>query len=299
MNKVKIITDSCADLSGKQLEQYDIDYVKMSTIKDGTESPALLTWTAEEAHALYDTIRSGKRITTAQVSVEEFTRMFTKYLDAGYDIVYVACSSKQSGSVNTGHVTAQKLLTSYPNFKIYCIDSLNSTIGEGMLAIEAAKMAADGKTAEEIFSYIMSIRKNVQEFATVHTLEHLKRAGRVSASSAFFGNLMGVKPILVADANGAQAAYKKVKGRETSLREIVALLKENITDAENQTVYIAHADCRTEEVDALVELVRSEIPCKDISIGYIGPIVGASVGPDAIGVWGFGKQVTFAADQKE
>ena len=246
MNKVKIITDSCADLSGKQLEQYDIDYVKMSTIKDGTESPALLTWTAEEAHALYDTIRSGKRITTAQVSVEEFTRMFTKYLDAGYDIVYVACSSKQSGSVNTGHVTAQKLLTSYPNFKIYCIDSLNSTIGEGMLAIEAAKMAADGKTAEEIFSYIMSIRKNVQEFATVHTLEHLKRAGRVSASSAFFGNLMGVKPILVADANGAQAAYKKVKGRETSLREIVALLKENITDAENQTVYIAHADCRTE-----------------------------------------------------
>ena len=168
-----------------------------------------------------------------------------------------------------------------------------------MLAIEAAKMAADGKTAEEIFSYIMSIRKNVQEFATVHTLEHLKKAGRVSASSAFFGNLMGVKPILVADANGAQAAYKKVKGRETSLREIVALLKENITDAENQTVYIAHADCRTEEVDALVELVRSEIPCKDISIGYIGPIVGASVGPDAIGVWGFGKQVTFAADQKE
>ena len=289
MNKVKIITDSCADLSGKQLEQYDIDYVKMSTIKDGTESPALLTWTAEEAHALYDTIRSGKRITTAQVSVEEFTRMFTKYLDAGYDIVYVACSSKQSGSVNTGHVTAQKLLTSYPNFKIYCIDSLNSTIGEGMLAIEAAKMAADGKTAEEIFSYIMSIRKNVQEFATVHTLEHLKKAGRVSASSAFFGNLMGVKPILVADANGAQAAYKKVKGRETSLREIVALLKENITDADNQTVYIAHADCRTEEVDALVELVRSEIPCKDISIGYIGPIVGASVGPDAIGVWGFGK----------
>ena len=299
MNKVKIITDSCADLNGKQLEQYDIDYVKMSTIKDGSQSSALLTWTAEEAHALYETIRSGKRITTAQVSVEEFTRVFTKYLDAGYDIVYVACSSKQSGSVNTGYVTAQKLLTSYPNFKIYCIDSLNATIGEGMLAIEAAKMAADGKSAEEISSYIMSIRKNVQEFATVHTLEHLKKAGRVSASSAFFGNLMGVKPILVADANGAQAAYKKVKGRETSLREIVALLKENITDAENQTVYIAHADCSQQEVNALVELVRSEISCKEVSVGYIGPIVGASAGLDAIGVWGFGKQVTFAADKKE
>lgn len=299
MNKVKIITDSCADLSGKQLEQYDIDYVKMSTIKDGEESPALLTWTAEEAHALYETIRSGKRITTAQVSVEEFTRVFIKYLDEGYDIVYVACSSKQSGSVNTGYVTAKKLLTGYPNFRIYCIDSLNSTMGEGLLAIEAAKMAADGKNAEEIVSHIMSIRKNVQEFATVHTLEYLKKAGRVSASSAFFGNLMGVKPILVADANGAQAAYKKVKGRENSLREIVSLLKANITDAGNQTVYIAHADCPQKEVDELVNLVKSEIPCKDVSVGYIGPIVGASVGPDAIGVWGFGKQVTFAADEKE
>ena len=299
MNKVKIITDSCADLSGDQLEQYDIDYVKMSTMKDGRESPALLTWTDAEAHELYEDIRSGKRITTAQVSVEEFSKVFTQYLDDGDDLVYIACSSKQSGSVNTGHITAQKLLTDYPGSRAFCIDSLNATIGEGMLAIEAAKMAADGKNSEEISSYILSIRKNVQEFATVHTLEHLKKAGRVSASSAFFGNLMGVKPILVADANGAQAAYKKVKGRQNSLREIVSLLKETITDAENQTVYIAHADCPQEEVDALVELVKSEIPCKDISVGYIGPIVGASVGPDAIGVWGFGREVAFAADERK
>ena len=299
MNKVKIITDSCADLSGDQLEQYDIDYVKMSTMKDGRESPALLTWTDAEAHELYEDIRSGKRITTAQVSVEEFSKVFTQYLDDGDDLVYIACSSKQSGSVNTGHITAQKLLTDYPGSRVFCIDSLNATIGEGMLAIEAAKMAADGKNSEEISSYILSIRKNVQEFATVHTLEHLKKAGRVSASSAFFGNLMGVKPILVADANGAQAAYKKVKGRQNSLREIVSLLKETITDAENQTVYIAHADCPQEDVDALVELVKSEIPCKDISVGYIGPIVGASVGPDAIGVWGFGREVAFAADERK
>ena len=72
MRKVKIITDSCADLSAEQLEKYDIDYARMSTIEDGKESPALLTWTPAEAHRLYETIRGGKRITTAQVSVEEF-----------------------------------------------------------------------------------------------------------------------------------------------------------------------------------------------------------------------------------
>lgn len=72
MRKVKIITDSCADLSAEQLEKYDIDYARMSTIEDGKESPALLTWTPAEAHRLYETIRGGKRISTAQVSVEEF-----------------------------------------------------------------------------------------------------------------------------------------------------------------------------------------------------------------------------------
>lgn len=298
MRTVKIITDSCADLSAEQLEKYDIDYARMSTIEDGIESPALLTWTQEEAHRLYETIRGGKRITTAQVSVEEFNRIFSKYLEEGRDIVYVACSSKQSGSVNTGYVTARKLLEKYPEASIYCIDSLNSTIGEGMLAIEAAKQASQGKSAADINDYIMSIRKTVQEFATVHTLEHLKRAGRVSASSAFFGNLMGVKPILVADANGAQAAIKKVKGRHNSLREIVIMLRENIINANEQTIYIAHGDCQPDEIEELKQLVRSEIDCKDISVGYIGPIVGASTGPDTIGVWAFGRPVTYAAEEK-
>lgn len=299
MKKVKIITDSCSDLSKNQLEQYNIDYAKMSTLLDGVESPALLTWSDADAHKLYETIRGGKRIITSQVSVEEFTRIFTKYLDEGYDIVYIACSSKQSGSVNTGYVTAQKLLPKYPDSQIFCIDSLNASIGEGMLAIEAAKMASDGKAAQDIASYITSVRKNVQEFVTVHTLEHLKKAGRVSASSAFFGNLMGIKPIIISDVNGAQVACKKVKGRQNSFREIVSSLKENITDAESQTIYIVHADCSAEEVETLRELVKSEIPCKDVSVGYIGPIIGASIGPDAVGVFAFGKKVTFSANEKK
>ncbi len=295
MRKVKVITDSCGDLTGELLERYNIDYAKMSIIEDGAESPALLTWSREEAHVMYDKIRGGKRIMTAQVAVAEFNRIFTKYLDEGYDIVYIGCSSKQSGSVNTGHVVAQKLLGSYPDAKISCIDSLNSTIGEGMLAIEAAKLAADGKDADEITSHIMSIRKTVQEYVTVHTLEHLKKAGRVSAPSAFFGNLMGIKPILVADSAGAQAAYKKVKGRQNSLNEIVSLLKEGILNPEEQTVYLAHADCSDEEVNMLRDAVKAQIPCKDVYVCMIGPIVGASVGPDTIGVWGFGKEVTFTA----
>lgn len=298
MNKVKIITDSCADIGADLLEKYDIDYARMSIVEDGKESPALLTWSAEDAHRLFDTIRGGKRIMTAQVSVEEFTTVFTKYLDEGYDIVYIGCSSKQSGSVNTGHVIAQRLISKYPGAHIYCIDSLNASMGEGMLAVEAAKLAREGRNADEIYNAILGMRKKVNQYVTVHTLEHLKKAGRVRASAAFLGNLMGVKPILIADANGEQTPIKKVKGRQASMEEIVKCLKESIIEPEKQTVYIAHADCRNEEVDALVSLVKKEIPCKDVYIGFIGPIIGASIGPDAVGVWGFGKSVTYKVGEK-
>lgn len=296
MRKVKIITDSCADLTGELLEKYDIDYVKMSTVCDGVQSPALLTWTYEEAHALYNLIRDGKRVTTAQVSVEEFTEVFTKYLEMGMDIVYVACCVKQSGSINTGFVTSQKVLENYPDAKISCIDSLNSTIGEGLLAIEAAKMAAEGMGVDEITEKIMGMRNNVLEFFTVHSLDTLKRSGRVSASSAFFGNLLGIKPILIADAVGHQAAIKKVKGRGPAIKECINLLKENIIDPENQTIYLWHSDCDMEEVKEVEAMLREAVPCKDVYIGLVGPIVGASVGPSVIGFWAFGKEVTFVSE---
>ncbi len=212
MRKVKIITDSCSDLNAEQLCRYNIDYARMTTVYEGEETPASLTWTPEEAHALYNIMRDGNRITTAQVSTQEFTRVFELYLTLDMDIVYIGCSSKQSGSVNTGFVTAKKLMEQYEGSKIVCIDSLNASIGEGMLAIEAAKMAENGASAKEIEEHILSIRKKVNQYVTVHSLDALKRAGRVKGSTAFFGNLMGVKPILISDANGDQAAYKKVKG---------------------------------------------------------------------------------------
>lgn len=293
MRKVKIVTDSCADLNKNQLDKYNIDYAKMSTVYNGVETPAVLTWNDTDAHNLYDVMRNGDRITTAQVSIEEFYRVFELYLKQDMDIVYIGCSSKQSGSVNTGFVTAQKLMEKYSGSTIVCIDSLNASMGEGMLAIEAKKYADEGHSVKEIEEYILSIRKKVHQYVTVHSLDALKRAGRVKGSVAFFGNLMGVKPIIISDINGEQAAYKKVKGRQKSFVEIVSLLKESIVEPEKQDIYLTHGDCSKEEIDLLVDLIKKEIPCKGVEVGFIGPIIGASIGPDAVGIWGFGQEVTY------
>ncbi len=171
-------------------------------------------------------------------------------------------------------------------------------MGEGVLALDAAEYANTGKTVEEITAYVEERRKYLNQFVTVHTLEFLRKAGRVKASSAFFGNLLGVKPIIIADADGEQAAIKKVKGRANSLKEIVSLLKETITEPEKQTVYVAHADCDKDEINSVIDMIKSEIPCKDVYVGFIGPIIGASIGPDAVAIFAFGKEITYRISDK-
>ncbi len=293
MRNIQVITDSCSDLSGELMEKYGIDYARMRTIRDGKETPASLLWEYYSPKEFYDVIRGGERITTTQVPQEEFHEIFVKYLEAGCDIIYIACASKQSSSVNTAQVVAKKVLTDYPEARIACIDAMRGSIGEGMLAIKAAELAREGKVFDEIVATVEGLRNNVVQYLTVQTLEYLRRCGRVTATSAFFGNLMGIKPILIADADGVQTPIKKAKGRANSIREMVSLMKENIIDAESQTVYVINADCIPEEIELMKQLIRAEIPCRDIVVLPIGPIIGASVGPDSIGILAFGKEVTY------
>ena len=293
MRKIKILTDSCSDLDGALLEKYDIDYAKMNTVYRDKETEASLTWEHYTPKELYDIMRNGERVTTTQVPVVEYTRIFKRYLEAGYDIIYIGCSTKQSGSVNTGKMVANGLVPEYPGSKITCIDSLNACMGEGLLAIHAAELLAAGKSYDEIVEDVMNSRNLVNQYCTVHSLDTLKAAGRVTASSAFFGNLMSIKPILISDADGVQTPIKKAHGRAKSLTDIVSLLAESIENPEEQTVYIAHADCSQEELDRVKESIKENIKCKDIYTTYIGPIIGASIGPDAICVFAFGKEVTY------
>ncbi len=293
MRNIQVITDSCSDLSRDLMEKYGIDYACMRTVRDGKEAPASLLWEYYSPKEFYNVIRGGERITTTQVPQEEFHEIFIKYLEVGCDIVYIACSSKQSSSVNTAQVVAKKVLADYPDARIVCIDSLRGSIGEGMLAIKAAELVAEGKTLDEVVETVNGLRNNVVQYLTVQTLEYLRRCGRVTATSAFFGNLMGIKPILIADADGVQTPIKKAKGRANSIREMVALMKEHITDAENRTVYVIHADCIPEELALMEQLIREQIPCREIITLPIGPIIGASVGPDSIGILAFGQEVTY------
>lgn len=294
MKDFKIITDSCSDMPKDLREKYDIDYVKMQIVVDGKELPASLDWDIYSPKELYDIMRGGKRITTTQVPNEEFTEVFGKYLEQGMDVLYIGCSSALSGSVNAGLVIARELEEKY-DAKIVCIDCLNSCYAEASIAIKAAELKAEGRSLEETAGWIEENKLKFNQAATVESLDYLRRAGRVKATAAFFGNIFGVKPIIISDAHGNNYAIKKVKGRKGSIAELVNMAKETIEDPENQTLYVCHADCMDDAV-AFKDALAKEIPCKDIYVGYIGPIIGASTGPGTIAVYYYGKEVTVVGE---
>lgn len=290
MRPVKIVTDSCSDLPKELREKYGIDYMMMNTVKDGKETPASLDWEFYSPKELYDSIRNGERVTTTMVPPSEFQKYFRAELEKGNDIVYIACSSKLSGSVNVGKVEAENILKDFPGAVICCVDAINAALGEGIMAIKAASLRDEGKSAKEIEAAIMPIRNNVNQFVTVHNLNALKAAGRVTGSSAFFGNLLGVKPIIISDKVGNNTPIKKAKGRLNSLKEIVALTADAVEGIDNPTIYIVHADCEDEAKD-VAEMIREAIPGANTYITYIGPIIGASIGADAIGLFSYGKSI--------
>lgn len=279
MKKFQVITDSTSDVELKFREELGLDYAKMIFTLDGNDYDACLDWSEISSHDFYESLRKGSKIITGLVTAEQFENKFEEYLSKGLDVLYVSCSSKLSGSVNNGKIVAEELKEKYPDRKIICVDSLRSNYAEAMIAMTAAKMANDGKTIEEAVAFAEEKKLQFSTYATVGTLTYLKNAGRIKASKAFFGNLFGVKPIIIADAIGNNYAFKKAKGRKNALDEIVSLIKENIHP--NSPLFIEHADC-LEDAEYVKEAVKDKV--STIYLSSLGPIIGASVGPDSITV---------------
>ena len=276
-----ICVDSTADMNADMRKEYGIEYFKMGFSGDDGEREADLNWSDEQYSEFYNSMRAGKRYKTVQVPAAVFTKQMEEYLKAGFDILYIACSSALSGSVNTAQMVAGELKAKYPERQVLCVDSLISTLAQGALAIKASEMRAEGKYIEEVYAYIEENKMFCNYVSSVETLSYLKDAGRVSATSSFFGNLFGVKPILVSNALGQNEAVKKVKGRKAALAEIADILARRITDAAGQVIYITHAD----DYDAAKELqslIEERVEGAVIKIGFIGPIVGISVGPGTL-----------------
>lgn len=292
MNDYVILSDSCCDLNKQLREEFNIDYVPMHYMYNGKDYYADLDWKELSAKDFYGAIRNGSRITTAQVNSAQFEEVFENYAKEGKDVLYISCSSALSASIRASEVARDKVLVSYPNVKIACVDSLNSCAGLGFMCITASELRSQGKTLEEVVAWLEENKLNVHQECTVESLTYLKNAGRVSVTSAFFGGLLNIKPIIISNAIGQNASVEKCKGKKAVIERIAQRVKEQYRSSPVQKVFFAHADSE-EDIEllktAVMPYIDENVP---VYTGYVGPIVGASAGPGTIAVYFYGTTVT-------
>ena len=296
MKNFYVFTDSTSDVEKNYREELDFEYLKMAFRIDEKDYDADLEWGALPAKDFYNILRQGNRATTNQILTTEVEKKFDEAFAKGLDVFYLACSSKLSTSVNYAKVIGEEIVAKYPGRKFVCYDSLRSNYAEGMMAMDAARMANEGKTIDDVVKYFDEYKLNYQTFATVGSLNWLKMAGRVKASAAFFGNLFGVKPIICGDTKGNNYGFKKVKGRKTSLDELVAITVERLENKENAVVYVENADCQ-QDAEYVAKEIKAKTNCKEVHVSTLGPIIGASCGPDTITVNFYGKKMDITGEE--
>lgn len=295
MNKFVIFTDSTSDLTPEQRHSHGIEFVRMLTNwtdKEGKfhEIYADLDWSEITPHDYYQLMRDGMVIMTSQVTEQEFDLKFVPYLEKGMDILYIACSSGLSASGRLSErLAVEKYSKQYPNCKIRVVDTLTSVMAQGLQVLDAADMRDKGMPMEEIAATLEKTRLSYNQSATVEDLTTLAKHGRVKASTAFFGNIFGVKPILISDAKGMNFAIEKAKGRRNALMRVASLVKERVIDAKSQICYICEAEARPEDIELLKSQLLA-IGFKAVEVQPLGPIIAASCGPATVGVYYKGQE---------
>ena len=288
MSNFAIVTDSACDLCKEFRQEHGIDYARMMlswTTKDGQtkEISASLDWEEVSSKEFYDIIRSGIRIYTAQITKQNYLDTFEPHLQKGEDVLYIACSSGLSASLKTAQLLAQEeLKEKYPNNKVVVLDSLRAGMAEGLIVMDAVKLKEEGKSLEEVIDFVEKEKLRYQEIGIPETLSYLKRAGRVTAPQAFFGNMIQLKPILQFDDEGKNNTELRVFGRNKAYEKMAEIIASRIDDPENQEIYLMNADCTEKDIELFKKYILKAVKVKDIIALPLGPIIGASSGPGTI-----------------
>lgn len=282
-----LFTDSSCDLPAALAEEMQLHVLPLSVHLDGDSYKNYLDEREISYRDFYARIPSAKEIKTNAVNQQDFIDAMEPVLRAGADVLYVGFSSGLSGTYSAGALAARELQEKYPDRKIYAVDSLCASLGQGMLLHLAWKRQQAGATIDELRAYLEETKLHLCHWFTVNDLFHLKRGGRVSAATALIGSMLSIKPVMHMDDEGHLAVVSKARGRKASLKQLVEEMKKSAIEPETQEIFICHGDALA-EAEALGETIRRELHVKNVIINYVGPVIGAHTGPGVISIFFLG-----------
>lgn len=278
MNDYVIVSDATLDLPASVVEEYDIKVIPMGVNIDDTEYFHYPDEREISIEDFYGKLKNGSTAHTTQITPSLFMDYFGEILKQGKDILYIAFSSGLSGTYNTSQIVIKELEEEFPERKIYSVDSLCASVGEGLLVYNAAQQKKMGLNIDELKEWVENYKRRSQHWFTVKDLYHLKRGGRISSIEAFVGTALKIRPVLSTDELGKLAVISKIRGSRAELDFLVNKLEAEGIDLASQTVIIGHGDDFAQAKE-LESMILSKNLVKDIIITKIGPVIGTHTGP--------------------
>ena len=282
--KYQIITDSCCDFTEQQYQNLGVSYAPLSVLfqgqaRDNMNDPAALK-------DFYNGIRAGEMPTTSAVNPDGWVRIMKPILEAGEDVLCLAFSSGLSTTYQSAVIAAKEMEEEYPHRTIRVVDTLCAALGQGLLVHLACQKRDAGMSLDDLTAWVEDHKLNIAHWVTVDDLNHLKRGGRISATTAFFGGMLNIKPIIHVDNDGHLINVAKARGRKASMDILIKKFQEDCIDFD--TVAIGHGDCP--EDAAVLEKSLKELGVKNVITGYVGGVIGAHTGPGVMVLFFVAKQ---------
>lgn len=287
MGDYVILTDSSADLSDEMVKELGVEVLPLSfTMDDRT----YYNWPDNrdiDPADFYACLRSGGVATTAAVNVADYTETIEPFLKEGKDVLVLAFSSGLSATCNSARIAAGELMEQYPERKVYVVDTLCASLGQGLLVWHAARLKRQGKSMEEVRDWTEAHKLNLCHWFTVDDLHFLKRGGRISAATAVLGTMLSIKPVMHVDDEGHLIKVGTARGRNASLKALVDHMEKTALDPKDQVVFISHGDC-LEDAQKVADDVKARFGVETVVINYVGPVIGAHSGPGTVALFFLG-----------
>ena len=282
-----LLTDTGCDLDENYLKENDIKIINLGyNINEVDYSGE--TNNELDIKEFYSLLKEGAMPKNSQINVGVARMHLEKYLKENKDVLVISFSSGLSGTFNSYNIAINELNEEYEN-KVYIVDSLCASLGQGLFLDYIIKFKNRGKSIQEVVDFAEDLKLKIRLEFTVDDLFHLKRGGRVGAATAIVGSLMGIKPILHVDNNGKLVAIDKVRGRRASLKHLANLFKENNDINDDEPVFISHGDS-IEDAELLKQFILDIKPNTNVYINYIGPVIGSHSGQGTIALFYKGKE---------
>lgn len=281
----EIVTDSSCNLKEEMIDEFGLHVLPLTFMVDGEQHQSYLKGQVTDLQQFYTMMREGKVITTSLPNLADSEVLFRGLLEAGRDVLYLGFSSGLSGTFEAISLLCSQLAAEFPDRKIFSVDTLAASGGEGLLVWHAVQKAREGLSIEELRDWVEGHKLNLAHWFTVDDLMFLWRGGRVSKTSAWAGTLLNVKPVLHVDDAGHLIPMEKVRGRKKSLNALVDHMEKSaIPPVSDQMVFITHGDC-IEDAEYVAEKVRERFGVRDVVINYVDPVIGAHSGPGTMALF--------------